>query len=148
VSDQRRALSPVIATVILAGVVLAIGGAIWSYSLGAAGIIADYYIDDVLDVMNTVTERFMVEHVNISASGDELTVWVYNYGGNPISVNVTATLESDEYTVTVYNYLIERDDYRQIDLDFTSNLLQQGDEIAITVASRRWNNVYCTHYVK
>jgi hypothetical protein len=145
---RRAALSEVISSVILAGVVLAIGGALWSYSMGAAGIMADTYIDDVLETMNTVTERFMVEHVNVSASGDELTVWVYNYGGNPISVNVTATLESDEYDVTVYNYLIERDCYRQIDLDFTSNLLQQGDEVAITVTSRRWNNVYFTHYVK
>jgi hypothetical protein len=145
---KRAALSEVISSVILAGVVLSIGGALWSYSMGAAGIMADTYIDEVLETMNTVTERFMVEHVNVSASGNELTVWVYNYGDTPISVNVTASLESEGYNITVNDYQIGKDRCWPIDLDFTSNLLQQGDDVAITVVSRRRNNVYYTHFVE
>ena len=108
---------------------------------------ANSYANNIIDNMNTVTERFIVEHVNASATGNEITVLVYNYGETPISVNVTATLESTEYESTEHDYPIGTDSFQKINLDFTP-LLQQGDEVSITVASGRGNNVYYTYFVK
>jgi len=94
VLDQRRALSPVIATVILAGVVLTIGGAIWSYSLGAATVTADAYVSDTLGLLYELQERFDVEHVFYDSTVNVLNVWVYNYGEVNVTVDVYVTAKS------------------------------------------------------
>ncbi|MES0326302.1 MAG: hypothetical protein ABUK18_10570, partial [Candidatus Bathyarchaeia archaeon] len=72
---KRKALSPVISSLILSAAVIAIGGGLWSYSAGAATVVADNYVNDTLELVNEVTERFVVEHVTIDAEKDTLSVW-------------------------------------------------------------------------
>ena len=55
---SRKALSPVISSLILSAAVIVIGGAVWSYSVGAATSIADGYVNDTLNLSDEVTERF------------------------------------------------------------------------------------------
>ncbi len=76
---KRKALSPVISTLILSAAVIAIGGGIWSFSIGASTMIADNYVNDTLELVNEVTERFMVEH----ARGPGFTINVPS-GGKPV----------------------------------------------------------------
>jgi len=140
-SSKRRALSPVIATVILAGVVLTIGGAIWSYSLGAASITADVYVSDTMRLLNEMKERFDVEHVFYDSTNDMLQVWVYNYGGVNCTIDVYVNV-----TVTVVepstNHFIEAYNTTCIEFDFSSSPLPSYEQIAIKVYSRRQNVAY------
>ena len=85
---KRKALSPVISSLILSAAVIAIGGSLWSYSAGAATMVAESYVNDTLELLNEVTERFVVEHVTIDAEKNTLSVWVYNYGTQKINVDV------------------------------------------------------------
>ena len=145
-SGKRRALSPVIATVILSGVVLAVGGAIWSYSLGAATVTADAYVSDTMALLYELQERFDVEHVVYDSTSKLLKVWVYNYGQVNVTVDVYVTLNSTVVESTE-NILIPVYNTTRIEVDFTANPLISQDQVAIKVYSRRQNVAYQTYYV-
>ena len=84
---ERKGVSPVISTVILSACVLVIGGMIWSYSVSATSVIASNYVNETLEVVNDVTERFIVEHVQYISANDTILVWVYNYGEQSITID-------------------------------------------------------------
>ena len=144
-SSQRRALSPVIATVILAGVVLTIGGAVWSYSLGATTVIANGYVDDTLNLLNEITERYSVEHVFYDDSNNILTIWIFNYGEVDIIVDVYVNVE-ELGEKSVKNTPILSGDYEPVAFIFDPGLVSD-DLVAIKVYSRRQNIVYGTYSI-
>jgi hypothetical protein len=138
-------LSPVIATVILAGVVLTIGGALWSYSLGAAAVTADVYVSDTLKLLYEMQERFTVENVFYNETDDVLNVWVYNYGEVNVTVDVYAN--STSAFELSDNHLIEAHNTSLVEFDFSSSPLPSHEQIAIKVYSRRQNVAYKRYYV-
>ena len=63
-TSRSRAFSPVISIVIISAVVLAIGGAIWAFSQGAMTITAEDYAEAVINMTDTISERFIIEMVS------------------------------------------------------------------------------------
>ena len=153
---KKRGLSPVIATIILSAVVIAIGGAIWSYSQGASTVIANNYVNDTLELLNEVTERFAVEHVSNNSDGSTLYIWVYNFGEVDIIVDVYANATHYNETTSTYNSTFSANYTNSItsgslvliEIDFSSYSLFPSDEVAIKVHSRRQNNAYYKYYVR
>lgn len=149
---KRRGLTPVISVIILSAVVIAVGGAVWSYAQGAATVIANNYVNDTLSLLYEVTERFYVEHVSNSSNGGTLNVWVYNYGEVDIVVDVYANSTWTNGTHTTYTFAsnfsiaITAGELVNINVDFSGNPLQPGDMISVKVHSRRQNNAYYKHY--
>ena len=141
---KRKALSPVISSLILSAAVIAVGGSIWSYSLGAATVAADSYVNDSLELVNEVTERFVVEHVTIDAEKDTLSVWVYNYGSQKINVDVYVK-DGDTVIGSTPVSVIDKGDTSEITIEITQRA--SHDEVSIKVHSRRMNNAYKTYYV-
>jgi len=82
----RRAVSSVLPALLLSAVVIAVGGAIWAFSQGAMTITAEDYAEGVIDMTDTISERFIIEHVGYVS--EELTVWVFNYGDVDIEFKV------------------------------------------------------------
>lgn len=74
---------------ILTTVVLVIGGSIWFFSNNASTIIADQYVDGIIDIMDEISERFTVELVGYDGV-DQLRVCVYNYGEVDVKVDIYA----------------------------------------------------------
>ena len=144
--STRIGLSPVIATVILAGVVMTIGGAIWSYSLGAASVTADVYVNDTLDMLCEMQERFDVEHVYYNALTDELQVWIHNYGEVEVTADIYVTLNSSICKSSA-NHKIVAGNITRVDIDFSSNPIPSQELVAIKIYSRRQNIAYHTYYV-
>lgn len=144
-SRRNRGLSPVIATIILSAVVISIGGAVWSYAQGAATVNANQYVDTTMELMNEIIERFSIEHVSNNSDGNTLYVWVYNHGDVDIIVDLYAN------STGVYLYTFETtvvsEDLVKVSIDFQSDPLVAGDEVAIKAHSRRQNNAYYTYYV-
>ncbi|MCK4438507.1 hypothetical protein KAV47_05490, partial [Candidatus Bathyarchaeota archaeon] len=116
-SDQRSALSPVIATIIISAAVLTIGGGLWAFAQGTSTIIAEDYVNDTLSLVDEITERFIVEWVSNSTNGDTLTVWVYNYGDVKVVVDVYIDAD-DGNNGTVLGTEIIAGDYAEIDVSF------------------------------
>ena len=140
---KRKALSPVISALILSAAVIAVGGGLWSFSLGASTVYSEDYINVTLEVLYDVTERFVVEHVYYENGADTLNVTVYNYGLHKITVNVTATITTtttsfrDFYNGTV----IQKGDSTRIDILLTETVYPD-DRASINIQSWRENNAY------
>jgi len=115
---ERKALSPVISSLILSAAVIAIGGGLWSYSAGAATVVADSYVNDTLELVNEVTERFVVEHVTIDAAKDTLSVWVYNYGSQQINVDIDVK-DGDTIIGSTLGTVIDKGDTSGIPIEIT-----------------------------
>ncbi len=143
---KSRALSPVIATIIISAVVLAIGGGLWTYAKGASTIIAENYVNDTLTLVDEITERFVVEWVSNSTNGDSLSVWVYNYGDVKVVVDVYVDVD-DGNSGSVMGTEIVAGNYTRINVSLAEGPLQKGDEVSIQVYSRRQNSVYYLFYV-
>lgn len=142
---KRRGLSPVIATLIITGVVLAIGGGLWGFALSASSAMADDYVNGTLNLLYEITERFTVEHVSNSSDGDALLVWVYNYG--PVNITVAVNVEvNDGNNGSITDQGILAGEIKEIQIPFPDKL-EQGDEIAVKVYSERQNNAYYIYYV-
>ena len=142
---RRAALSEVISSIILSGVVLAIGGALWSYSLGAATAMTNDYTNGTLSLVDEITERFTVEWANASANGETLTVWVFNYGDVDTVVDVYATVDSDT-SRSVLGTEVASESYQVIQLSFVGDAIQEDDIVSIKVYSRRQNSAYYIYY--
>jgi flagellin-like protein len=144
-SRRNRGISPVIATIILSAVVISIGGAVWSYAQGAATVNANQYVDNTMELMNEVIERYTIEHVSNSSDGNTLYVWMYNHGDVDVVVDVYAN-RTGVYLSTLETTIVSKD-LVKVSIDFQSDPLIVGDEVAIKAYSRRQNNAYYTYYV-
>jgi hypothetical protein len=142
---RRRALSEVVSSIILSGVVLIVGGALWSYSLGAATVLTDEYVNGTLSLVDELTERFAIEWANVSDTGDALTVWVYNYGEVDITVDAYATVDNDTSSSTIGTQIVSGV-VASIDISFAGDPILENDVVAVKVYSRRQNSAYHTHY--
>ena len=148
---RRRALSPVIATIILSAVVIAIGGAIWSYASGASIVIANDYVNGTMDLKNEIVERFIVEHATNTSDGSNMSIWVYNYGDVDIIVDVYANasrVNSSTYSFSSnFTIPVTSGSLVEIEIHFSVGSLELGDSVAVKVHSRRQNNAYYKYYV-
>jgi len=135
-TSKRRAISQVISAVILSAVVMAVGGTIWAYSQGAMTITANDYAEDVIDTTDIICERFIIEHV--SYDDPTLSIWLYNYGGVDIVVDVYADVDEGDSGSSM-NYEIPSGAFEtvQITLAYSS-----GKEVVIKLVSRRGNNAF------
>ncbi|RLI08562.1 hypothetical protein DRO42_06120 [Candidatus Bathyarchaeota archaeon] len=138
---SKRGITPVVATIILSAVVIAVGGAVWSYSQGAATVIANDYVNSTMTLLNEIIERFTVEHVSYEAG--ILHVWIYNYGDVDVVLDVYANATGGVFSSSLGNTVSSKT-IRCVNVNIT---LDSGDEVAIKVHSRRQNNVYYTYYV-
>jgi hypothetical protein len=143
---NRRALSEVISTVILSGVVLAVGGAIWAYSLGATTAIADGYVNDTLDLVDEIVERFDIEHIQYNHDDDDLKIYVYNFGDVDVTADVYVTANAVIEKAS-FGQIILSEQMSLITIDFSSDPLTIGDDVAIKVYSRRQNCAYKSYIV-
>ena len=141
---NRKAVSPVIATVILSGVVLLIGGGLWSYSLGAASSVATDYTDKTTDMVHTIIERFNIEYVEYNSTSQNVTIWIYNYGSIQIKVDTKVTINGTDYYD--YNRYVNSKCIVEVNLDIGVSL-NSDDEISIQVESERDNKDYEIYYV-
>jgi hypothetical protein len=129
----------------MSAIVVAVGGAVWAYSQGAATAVANDYIDEVFDLMEESAERFTIEHVDIEDSNTLLKVWVYNYGVYNITIDTYATNETTTWTSDPQNPTeIEANGLTCINITVA---VSNGDDIAIKVHSRKQNNAYEIFYV-
>ena len=133
---ERRAISPVISALVLSTVVLTIGGVLWSFSQGAMTISAEDYAESVINMTDTISERFIIEHV--SYDGTNLYIWVYNYGDVDIEIEVTYPENFIGWTE------VSSKDLEKIDIGI---VLSPNTEVGIKVESRRGNDVYYRYVV-
>jgi len=137
--SKSWALSPVISAVIISAVVLACGGAVWAFSQGAMTITAEDYAEDMIEMTDTISERFIIEHVGYVSGESDLHVWVFNYGDVDIEFKVQ---------IGTLTHPVDPDDWISLaSKDMFSVRLEEfspasGVELNIRMYSRRGNNAF------
>ena len=124
---------------ILSAVVLTVGGIVWSFSQGAMTISAEDYAYSVINMTDTISERFIIEHV--AYVNPDLKVWIYNYGDVDIEVKIHVgdVNHPDEW--------IEIAEGGFAEVPPLSYDADSGDEISIRAYTRRGNNAYYRYLV-
>lgn len=145
VRNRRKAISPVVSTIILSAAVIVVGGSIWNYAHGASSVVASNYVNDTMDLVAQVTERFIVENVSNNTDCTVLTICIYNYGNFKIKADVYVSIDGNLYTSDFNNPVIIEPGYRaKLRINITA---EKGDSIGIQVHSRRQNDAYFTYEV-
>ena len=144
---MRKGLSPVIASVILSGMVLVIGAGVWSYSYGAASTMANDYSDETIDMVHTIIERFTIEKVNYDSSAENISIYVYNYGD--VSIDVDTTIKINETSYYDYDKVIDPKNFEKISIDVSGEGgLSSLQKVSIDLRTKRENREYMTYYVQ
>ena len=139
---NRKALTPVVATIVLCGVVLTVGISVWSLTYSITRSLEENYYEEIKRQIDAVSERFIVEHVSYDNETDVLNVWVFNYGEVDIQVDVFVRGDAEGQNATAI--LIPHGQMERIIVPLVANM---SDELSITVISRRQNVVYATYVV-
>jgi len=148
---DRKAVSPVVASIILCSAVLVIGISISSFTYSVSTNLQISYYDEIKKDIDTISERFTVEHIAYDEDAKKLHVWVFNYGNTTeysvdievkVSVWGNGTLlgESDGFQVIPSGKIVE------ITTESLGSL-SAGSELVVKVNSRRQNVAYQTYVV-
>ena len=111
-------------------------------------ISSEHYAESVINMSETISERFIIEHVYYEYIGDvpELHVFVYNYG--PVDIEVKAEVKDIDYPddekVWIKIPSKEMVPFPTIDLGTPP---ESDDELNIKIYTRRENNVYYRYIV-
>ena len=144
---MRKGLSPVIASVILSGMVLVIGAGVWSYSYGAASTMANDYADETINMVHTIIERFTIEKVDYDSSAENISIYVYNYGD--VSIDVDTTIKINETSYYDYDKIIDPKNFEKICIDVSGEGgLSSLQKVSIDLRTKRENREYMTYYVQ
>jgi len=142
---KRLALSPVISALILSASVLVVGGAVWNFSQNAMTIYSEHYAESVINMSETISERFIIEHV--AYINDAPKVWIYNYG--KVDIEIKIEVKTDVVSVT---YPSDPETWIPMiaggfeDVEFLGYPTVSG-ELVIKAYTRRGNSVYYNYIV-
>ena len=140
--SDTKALTPVVATIILCGVVLTVGISVWSLTYSITRSLEEDYYEEIKRQIDAISERFTVEHVSYDNETDTLNVWVFNYGKVDIQVDVYVRGDAEGQNASAI--VIPHGQMKRISISLIANV---GDKLSITVISRRQNTVYATYAV-
>ena len=140
--SDRKALTPVVASIFLCGVVLIIGISVWSFTYSITKGLEDDYYQGVKRQIDAVSERFMIEHISYDNETGVLNVYVCNYGKVDVQVDVYVRGDAEGQNATAIS--VPHGQMVRVSISLLANV---GDELSITVISRRQNVVYATYVV-
>jgi hypothetical protein len=142
--NNRKGLAPVVATIILSGVVLIVGISAWTLTYSISSGLQTSYYEGVESQIETISERFTVEKIGYDNTTETLHVWIYNYG--EVDIEVDVYVRGDVEGSNVGATSISRGAFAEITVSF-GDFLSPGSELVVEVISRRQNIVYQPYIV-
>ncbi len=93
----RHGVSPVIATVIILAITVALGLGLWSFVNGQVGTSTQSFANDITDYVNYVNDRYVLVNMAFNYDASKsitsppcpaqcASVWIYNNGNVPVNV--------------------------------------------------------------
>jgi len=104
--------------------------------------VEDDYYQGVKRQIDAISERFIVEHIYYDNSTKILNVYIFNYGTVDIQIDVYVRGDAEGQNATGIS--VPHGQMVGIEVPLIANT---GDELSITVLSRRQNVVYATYVV-
>lgn len=107
-------------------------------------ITAEDYAEGVINMTETISERFIIEHV--SYVEPSLYVWIYNYGD--VDIEVKVQVGDVTYPENSEDWIeVESKDMVPVPPTALTETPTPGDELNIKAYSRRGNNAYYRYLV-
>jgi len=128
-SRDKRALSPIFATVLLASIIIVFGSVAYYYASNITTTATNDYVSTLSDSQQAMSERIGFENVVYDQSSTTLTVYIINCGSaNNIKINSVFIYDVSHTIVGVYSTQISG--LTSIDgaVPITSNSLNVGQE--------------------
>ena len=120
---------------------MVIGGGVWSYANGASSVLASQYHEESMELVDTLGERVMIEHITNNAT--HLMIWLYNYGESDVELDIYANLENIIYSTDTNNPInIQNKKNNNATIAIP---ISGGDIIGINIYTRRQNHVYYSY---
>ncbi len=103
-SRDKRALSPIFATVLLAAIILTFGSVAYYYASNVTTTTTNNYSSTISNSQQSIAERIGFENVVYSSSPANLIVYIINSGGsNSVKINSVFIYDSNHNIVGVYS---------------------------------------------
>jgi flagellin-like protein len=103
---NRRALSPIFATLLLAVIIIVFGSVAYYYSTNLTNTATNNYVSSLSGSQQAVAERIGFENVVYNSSSPaKLTVYIINSGStNNLQINSTFLYDSNNNIIGVYTF--------------------------------------------
>jgi uncharacterized protein (UPF0333 family) len=104
-SRNKRALSPIFATVLLAAIIIVVGSVAYFYASNVVTTSTNDYSSTITNSQQAIGERLAFENVVYNASStNRLTVYIMNCGGsNGVKLNTAYLYDSKHNIVAVFS---------------------------------------------
>jgi hypothetical protein len=103
-SRDKRALSPIFATVLLASIIIVFGSVAYYYSSNITRTATNDYVNTLSDSQQAMSERIAFENVVYDQSSATLTVYILNCGSaNNVQINSVFLYNSGHSIIGVYS---------------------------------------------
>ena len=144
--SNRRALSPVFATMMLVAIVMVCGSVAFFFSNNMTKNATDEYLSNLSASEQSISERMSFQHVQYNPVSQTLTIYLLNYGTtNDIKLN-SLILYDQEHKIVGGPYDLTSTALRPIDDGdvILSNSLNSGDEgyFAVTLTTSLEDELY------
>lgn len=142
---NRRGMSPIISSVILSAVVIAIGASVWSVTDSAASVMQNDYYEGVMESVENIKERFYIENIGYSNSSEpKLKIWIYNYGEMDIVIELIRLKGAGNISTQLIGLSLSVREIIGIDVTSSEFSLTSGLSVSIEVKSLRGNKAYAS----
>ena len=139
-SHNKRALSPIFATVLLATIIIIFGSVAYYYSTNLTTTATNSYVSTLSGSQQAISERIGFENVVYNGSSTTLTVYIINCGSaNNVQINSVFLYDSSHnivgspYSGTSISALNPIDRGTPTPTPITGNALNVGTEAYFTV---------------
>jgi hypothetical protein len=139
-SRDKRALSPIFATVLLATIIIVFGSVAYYYASNITTAATNNYVGTLSDSQQSIGERIGFENVAYDQSSKTLTVYIVNCGStNNVKINVVFIYDSNHdivgnpYSGSQISSLRPIDNRTPTPTPLPGNALNVGKEASISV---------------
>jgi len=156
-SRDKRALSPIFATVLLASIIIVFGSVAYYYASNITTTTTNDYVSTLSDSQQAMSERIGFENVVYDQSSTALTVYIINCGStNNIKINSVFIYDASHTIVGAYSGnsispLTPIDGTTPTPTPITGNALNVGKEAYFTVTltgpSLTSGSIYTIHLI-
>ena len=153
-SRDKRALSPIFATVLLATIIIVFGSVAYYYASNITTVATNSYVGSMSDSQQSLAERIGFENVVYSSSSPAtLTVYVLNCGSaNNVQIGSVFLYDSSHNIVGVYSGSTQISSLSPLGTPIVGNALNVGQEgffvvtlLPAPVPSLKSGSIYTMH---
>jgi hypothetical protein len=122
--------------------VLVIGATVWGVATGASTVIQNNYYEEVMESVEKVKERFVIEKLGVDDALTELRIWVFNYGPIDLTIDLIRVTGGNNISSHSDSISISAGEIELITLEPTQISLLRGLSVTVELRSSRGNKVY------